>query len=137
MEGEIYWCCLSDVSQGFFGLCLLGEDAEEDEVEENPIAVDFQDVQDAFYVKDPRKALQGFFDREGNVFFFFIKCNFFLLSKVLFCCLFLQGDLRCRVGAKLFCYIVGDIFCFIMFWWRFVVICFGFFSLKLGSSLYI
>ncbi|NXV03215.1 NADAP protein, partial [Cettia cetti] len=43
-----------------------GEDAEEDEVEENPIAVDFQDVQDAFYVKDPRKALQGFFDREGE-----------------------------------------------------------------------
>ncbi|NWI93955.1 NADAP protein, partial [Pitta sordida] len=44
----------------------LGEDAEEDEVEENPIAVDFQDVQDAFYMKDPKKALQGFFDREGE-----------------------------------------------------------------------
>ncbi|NWW26852.1 NADAP protein, partial [Falcunculus frontatus] len=43
-----------------------GEDAEEDEAEENPIAVDFQDVQDAFYMKDPRKALQGFFDREGE-----------------------------------------------------------------------
>ncbi|NXJ58150.1 NADAP protein, partial [Spizaetus tyrannus] len=44
----------------------LGEDAEEDGVEENPIAIDFQDVQDAFYMKDPRKALQGFFDREGE-----------------------------------------------------------------------
>ncbi|NXX37737.1 NADAP protein, partial [Tricholaema leucomelas] len=44
----------------------LGEDAEEDEVEENPIAIDFQDIQDAFYMKDPRKALQGFFDREGE-----------------------------------------------------------------------
>ncbi|XP_051470032.1 kanadaptin [Apus apus] len=44
----------------------MGEDAEEDEVEENPIAVDFQDIQDAFYMKDPRKALQGFFDREGE-----------------------------------------------------------------------
>ncbi|NXG53087.1 NADAP protein, partial [Psilopogon haemacephalus] len=44
----------------------LGEDAEEDEIEENPIAIDFQDVQDAFYMKDPRKALQGFFDREGE-----------------------------------------------------------------------
>ncbi|XP_015712998.1 kanadaptin isoform X2 [Coturnix japonica] len=44
----------------------MGEDAEEDEVEENPIAIDFQDVQDAFYMKDPRKALQGFFDREGE-----------------------------------------------------------------------
>ncbi|NXS58841.1 NADAP protein, partial [Brachypteracias leptosomus] len=43
-----------------------GEDAEEDEVEENPIAIDFQDVQDVFYMKDPRKALQGFFDREGE-----------------------------------------------------------------------
>ncbi|KFP25988.1 Kanadaptin, partial [Colius striatus] len=44
----------------------MGEDAEEDEVEENPIAIDFQDVHDAFYMKDPRKALQGFFDREGE-----------------------------------------------------------------------
>ncbi|XP_071595491.1 kanadaptin [Heliangelus exortis] len=44
----------------------MGEDAEDDEVEENPIAIDFQDVQDAFYMKDPRKALQGFFDREGE-----------------------------------------------------------------------
>ncbi|NXL85424.1 NADAP protein, partial [Alectura lathami] len=43
-----------------------GEDAEEDEAEENPIAIEFQDVQDAFYMKDPRKALQGFFDREGE-----------------------------------------------------------------------
>lgn len=57
----------------FFALSciLLGEDAEEDGVEENPIAIDFQDVQDAFYMKDPRKALQGFFDREGTIFFFF------------------------------------------------------------------
>ncbi|NXU59226.1 NADAP protein, partial [Turnix velox] len=44
----------------------MGEDAEEDDAEENPIAIDFQDVQDAFYMKDPRKALQGFFDREGE-----------------------------------------------------------------------
>ncbi|XP_062427936.1 kanadaptin [Rhea pennata] len=44
----------------------MGEDAEEDETEENPIAIEFQEVQDAFYMKDPRKALQGFFDREGE-----------------------------------------------------------------------
>ncbi|XP_068795671.1 kanadaptin isoform X2 [Struthio camelus] len=44
----------------------MGEDAEEDEAEENPIAIEFQDAQDAFYMKDPRKALQGFFDREGE-----------------------------------------------------------------------
>ncbi|NXA46036.1 NADAP protein, partial [Nothocercus julius] len=44
----------------------LGEDAEEDEAEENPIAIEFQEAHDAFYMKDPRKALQGFFDREGE-----------------------------------------------------------------------
>jgi hypothetical protein len=48
--------------------CLLtpaGEDAVEDEAEENPIALDFQQDREAFYIKDPKKALQGFFDREG------------------------------------------------------------------------
>ncbi|XP_019405154.1 PREDICTED: kanadaptin [Crocodylus porosus] len=44
----------------------LGEDAEEDEAEENPIAIEYQEAQEAFYMKDPRKALQGFFDREGE-----------------------------------------------------------------------
>ncbi|KYO43455.1 kanadaptin [Alligator mississippiensis] len=44
----------------------LGEDAEEDEAEENPIAIEYQEAQEAFYTKDPRKALQGFFDREGE-----------------------------------------------------------------------
>lgn len=63
---EMSWCSHSN----FAPLCALyvalpGEDAEEDEAEENPIAIEFQDVQDAFYMKDPRKALQGFFDREG------------------------------------------------------------------------
>ncbi|KAF7253531.1 Kanadaptin, partial [Varanus komodoensis] len=44
----------------------MGEDAEEEEGEENPIAIEFQEDQEAFYLKDPRKALQGFFDREGE-----------------------------------------------------------------------
>ncbi|XP_060101072.1 kanadaptin isoform X1 [Heteronotia binoei] len=44
----------------------LGEDAEEEEGEENPIAIEFQEEQEAFYLKDPKKALQGFFDREGE-----------------------------------------------------------------------
>lgn len=44
---------------------LLVEDAEEDEGEENPIAIEFQEEPEAFYLKDPKKALQGFFDREG------------------------------------------------------------------------
>ncbi|XP_038176725.1 kanadaptin isoform X2 [Arvicola amphibius] len=44
----------------------MGEDAVEDEAEENPIALDFQQDREAFYIKDPKKALQGFFDREGE-----------------------------------------------------------------------
>lgn len=63
---EIHWCSNSNISISCFHFVLPGEDAEEDDAEENPIAIDFQDVQDAFYMKDPRKALQGFFDREGT-----------------------------------------------------------------------
>uniref|UniRef100_A0A673THE5 Solute carrier family 4 member 1 adaptor protein n=2 Tax=Suricata suricatta TaxID=37032 RepID=A0A673THE5_SURSU len=44
----------------------MGEDAVEDEAEENPIVLDFQQEREAFYIKDPKKALQGFFDREGE-----------------------------------------------------------------------
>ncbi|XP_001380534.3 kanadaptin [Monodelphis domestica] len=44
----------------------MGEDAIEDEVEENPIVIEFQQEREAFYIKDPKKALQGFFDREGE-----------------------------------------------------------------------
>lgn len=41
------------------------EDAVEDESEENPYSIEFQEDREAFYIKDPKKALQGFFDREG------------------------------------------------------------------------
>ncbi|XP_041107047.1 kanadaptin [Polyodon spathula] len=45
----------------------MAEDAlVEDENEENPFATEFQENQEAFYIKDPKKALQGFFDREGE-----------------------------------------------------------------------
>ncbi|RXM30320.1 Kanadaptin [Acipenser ruthenus] len=45
----------------------MAEDAlVEDENEENPFATEFQEDQEAFYIKDPKKALQGFFDREGE-----------------------------------------------------------------------
>ncbi|XP_023566880.1 kanadaptin [Octodon degus] len=44
----------------------MAEDAVEDEAEENPIVLDFQQEREAFYIKDPKKALQGFFDREGE-----------------------------------------------------------------------
>lgn len=44
----------------------MGEDAIEDENEENPIAMEFQEEREALYLKNPKKALQGFFDREGE-----------------------------------------------------------------------
>ncbi|XP_008837085.1 kanadaptin isoform X1 [Nannospalax galili] len=44
----------------------MGEDAVEDEAEENPVALEFQQDREAFYIKDPKKALLGFFDREGE-----------------------------------------------------------------------
>ncbi|XP_053488214.1 kanadaptin isoform X2 [Ictalurus furcatus] len=46
----------------------MGEDSapEEDENEENPFATEFQEDQEAAYLKDPKKALQGFYDREGE-----------------------------------------------------------------------
>ncbi|XP_035023136.1 kanadaptin [Hippoglossus stenolepis] len=39
---------------------------EEDEDEENPFSTEFQEDQEAAYLKDPKKALQGFYDREGE-----------------------------------------------------------------------
>uniref|UniRef100_A0A8C7S0Q4 Solute carrier family 4 member 1 adaptor protein n=1 Tax=Oncorhynchus mykiss TaxID=8022 RepID=A0A8C7S0Q4_ONCMY len=39
---------------------------EEDENEANPFSTEFQEDQEAAYLKDPKKALQGFFDREGE-----------------------------------------------------------------------
>ncbi|XP_051502177.1 kanadaptin-like [Myxocyprinus asiaticus] len=39
---------------------------EEDENEENPFAMEFHEDQEAAYLKDPKKALQGFYDREGE-----------------------------------------------------------------------
>ncbi|XP_041668926.1 kanadaptin isoform X2 [Cheilinus undulatus] len=40
--------------------------AEEDENEENPFSTEFHEDQEAAYLKDPKKALQGFYDREGE-----------------------------------------------------------------------
>uniref|UniRef100_A0A3Q2QFM6 Solute carrier family 4 member 1 adaptor protein n=1 Tax=Fundulus heteroclitus TaxID=8078 RepID=A0A3Q2QFM6_FUNHE len=46
----------------------MEEDAapEEDENEENPFSTEFHEDQEAAYLKDPKKALQGFYDREGE-----------------------------------------------------------------------
>lgn len=48
---------------------LAAEEAhpEEDENEENPFSTEFQEDQEAAYLKDPKKALQGFYDREGEL----------------------------------------------------------------------
>ncbi|KAM4625918.1 kanadaptin [Polymixia lowei] len=50
--------------------CSWGMDEEavpeEDENEENPFATEFHEDQEAAYLKDPKKALQGFYDREGE-----------------------------------------------------------------------
>uniref|UniRef100_A0A1A7WEG5 Solute carrier family 4 (Anion exchanger), member 1, adaptor protein n=2 Tax=Iconisemion striatum TaxID=60296 RepID=A0A1A7WEG5_9TELE len=50
--------------------CTWGMDEEaapeEDENEENPFSTEFQEDQEAAYLKDPKKALQGFYDREGE-----------------------------------------------------------------------
>ncbi|XP_034531075.1 kanadaptin [Notolabrus celidotus] len=39
---------------------------DEDENEENPFSTEFREDQEAAYLKDPKKALQGFYDREGE-----------------------------------------------------------------------
>lgn len=41
----------------------------EDEDEENPFSTEFHEDQEAAYLKDPKKALQGFYDREGLTLF--------------------------------------------------------------------
>uniref|UniRef100_A0A1A8IWV0 Solute carrier family 4 (Anion exchanger), member 1, adaptor protein n=1 Tax=Nothobranchius kuhntae TaxID=321403 RepID=A0A1A8IWV0_NOTKU len=50
--------------------CTWGMDEEaapeEDENEENPFSTEFLEDQEAAYLKDPKKALQGFYDREGE-----------------------------------------------------------------------
>lgn len=45
----------------------MGEDAvEEEENDVNPIALEYQAEREALYSGNPKKALQGFFDREGE-----------------------------------------------------------------------
>ncbi|CAN9502049.1 unnamed protein product [Ophioblennius macclurei] len=39
---------------------------DEDENEENPFSTEFHEDQEAAYLKDPKKALQGFYEREGE-----------------------------------------------------------------------
>ncbi|KAM9842069.1 kanadaptin [Aulostomus maculatus] len=45
---------------------MAEEALPEDESEENPFSTEFHEDQEAAYLKDPKKALQGFYDREGE-----------------------------------------------------------------------
>uniref|UniRef100_W5NKQ4 Solute carrier family 4 member 1 adaptor protein n=1 Tax=Lepisosteus oculatus TaxID=7918 RepID=W5NKQ4_LEPOC len=64
-ESSTSGSCASEEGSCTWG---IGEDAlpEEDENAENPFASEFQEDPEALYLKDPKKALQGFFDREGE-----------------------------------------------------------------------
>lgn len=55
---------------------------EEDDNEENPFSTEFLEDQEAAYLKDPKKALQGFYDREGEMTFFFVFVFFFNASVI-------------------------------------------------------
>ncbi|XP_071996035.1 kanadaptin [Engystomops pustulosus] len=44
----------------------MGEDAEEEENDVNPIALEYQAEREASYSGNPKKALQGYYDREGE-----------------------------------------------------------------------
>lgn len=70
---------------------------EEDENEENPFSTEFHEDQEAAYLKDPKKALQGFYDREGQKTSSFIRCrrNLYLFLEFLdfsFDILYLLGE---------------------------------------------
>ena len=50
---------------------FLGMDAEDDDDDEepsadNPFAQETQEQREAAYIKDPKKTLRGFFEREGK-----------------------------------------------------------------------
>ncbi|CAH1262183.1 SLC4A1AP [Branchiostoma lanceolatum] len=44
----------------------MEDDAEEEEDERNPFSLELTDEKEAYYVKDPKKALKNFFEREGE-----------------------------------------------------------------------
>uniref|UniRef100_A0AAV2JAS4 FHA domain-containing protein n=1 Tax=Knipowitschia caucasica TaxID=637954 RepID=A0AAV2JAS4_KNICA len=45
---------------------IIDDAVAEDENEENPFSTEFHEDQEAAYLKDPKKTLQGFYDREGE-----------------------------------------------------------------------
>ena len=48
-------------------LFILEEDAEDaDAMGDNPFAIMTQEEKEASYIKDPKKALRGYFEREGK-----------------------------------------------------------------------
>ena len=54
-------------------LCVLGDDAQEEEGE-NPFANLINNPEnEKLYIDDPKKALKGYFEREGTWSFFYKK----------------------------------------------------------------
>ena len=54
-------------------LCVLGDDAQEEEGE-NPFANLINNPEnEKLYIDDPKKALKGYFEREGTCYFFYKK----------------------------------------------------------------
>ena len=56
----------------FFYFFFTSADDAEDMGGENPYA-SLVAENESLYIDDPKKALKGFYDREGELFFFFLK----------------------------------------------------------------
>ena len=76
-------------------MCVLGDDAQEEEGE-NPFANLINNPEnEKLYIDDPKKALKGYFEREGTWYFFYKKRGNILIArkKHIFCHLSHSGDL--------------------------------------------
>ena len=61
-------------------LCVLGDDAQEEEGE-NPFANLINNPEnEKLYIDDPKKALKGYFEREGTWYFFYKKKRKYIKS---------------------------------------------------------
>ena len=72
-------------------LCVLGDDAQEEEGE-NPFANLINNPEnEKLYIDDPKKALKGYFEREGTLSFFYKKRGNIKHSRNIFQVTFCYG----------------------------------------------